>query len=47
MTVAGLGGLFGEGSIASQFLLWGVAYGIAEAVLAPVLTYIWLYRERA
>ena len=38
--MAGLGGLFGEGSIASQFLLWGVAYGIAEAVLAPVLTYI-------
>lgn len=33
----GLGGLFGEGSTASQFLIWGVGYAIAERLLAPVL----------
>lgn len=33
--MAGLGALFGEGATASQFLLWGVAYGFAQALLAP------------
>lgn len=38
MSDTGIGGIFGEGSVATQFLLWGVAYGIASSVLAPVLT---------
>ena len=33
--MAGLGSLLGEGSNASQFLLWGVAYGFAQALLQP------------
>lgn len=33
--MAGLGSLLGEGSTASQFLLWGVAYGFAQALLQP------------
>lgn len=35
--MAGLGELFGENSTASQFLIWGVGYAIAERLLAPVL----------
>lgn len=35
--MAGLGSLFGENSTASQFLIWGVGYAIAERLLAPVL----------
>lgn len=37
MTVAGIGSLFGENSAASQFLIWGVGFAIAEKLLAPVL----------
>lgn len=33
-----IGGIFGADSAAAQFLLWGVGYGIAESLLAPVLT---------
>lgn len=33
--MAGLGSLLGEGSTAAQFLLWGVAYGFAQALLQP------------
>lgn len=33
--MAGLGDLFGAESTASQFLLWGVAYGFASALLGP------------
>lgn len=35
--MAGLGGLFGEGSLASQFLLWGVAYNLAQSLMRPAL----------
>jgi len=38
--VASAGGLFSEGGVASQFLLWGVAYGIAQALLVPEFTEI-------
>lgn len=33
--MAGLGSLLGEGQSASQFLMWGVAYGFAQALLQP------------
>lgn len=35
--MAGIGGLYGEGSIASQFLLWSVAYALTERLLEPAL----------
>jgi len=33
--MASWGSLFGSGEGASQFLLWGVGYGIAQAILGP------------
>lgn len=36
--MTGLGSLFGENSTATQFLIWGVAYGLASSVLDPVFT---------
>lgn len=38
--MAGIGSLLGEGSTASQFLLWGIAYGVAQALLEPEYTAI-------
>lgn len=35
--MAGIGSLFGEGSAASQFLLYGVAFTLGNALLAPVV----------
>lgn len=35
--MAGIGALLGESSTASSFLLWGVGYGFASALLAPEL----------